>query len=345
LRAGYLIAPRRVEVRDDAMPLPEPGGVVVRVRVALTDGTDLKAYRRGHPQMPMPTRFGHEFSGDVFAVGTGVEAFAPGDPIMTVHSAPDGTCWWCLRGEEELCASVMETKILGAYAEYVALPAHIVARNAFRKPAHLSYEAAAFLEPLACVVHAQQLLAPRPGDTIAVIGDGGFGMLHALVARANGARVVLVGRRAERLALANALGIAETLDARAGDVAEALRARTEGRGVDALIESTGALDVWEAAPSYVRRGGTVVLFGGLPGGTRVAFDAARLHYDEVRILSPFHFTPRAVRAAYELLTAHAFDVEPLISARYPLDRLGTAFEELETGKGLNLKFAIVTSPA
>jgi L-iditol 2-dehydrogenase len=342
LRAGYLIAPRRIEVRDDATPLPEPGGVVVRVRVALTDGTDLKAYRRGHPQMPMPTRFGHEFSGDVVSVGAGVETFAPGDPIMTVHSAPDGTCWWCLHGEEELCASVMETKILGAYAEYVALPAHIVARNAFRKPAHLSYETAAFLEPLACVVHAQQLLAPRAGDTIAVIGDGGFGMLHALVARANGARVVLVGRRAERLALANALGISDTLDARAGDVADALRARSEGRGVDTVIESTGALEVWEAAPSYVRRGGTVVLFGGLPGGTRVAFDAARLHYDEVRILSPFHFTPRAVRAAYELLAARAFEVEPLIGARYPLDRLAEAFEELETGKGLNLKFAIVT---
>ena len=340
MRAGYLIAPRTIEIRDDALPQPEPGGLVLRVRVALTDGTDLKAFRRGHPQMPMPTRFGHEFSGDVAAIDAAVTAFAVGDPIMSVHSAPDGTCWWCVRGEEELCERVMETKILGAYAEYVALPAHIVARNVFRKPDGVSYEAAAFLEPLACVVHAQQMLAPKPGDVVAVIGDGGFGILHALVARANGARAILVGRREERLALANALGIADTLDARAGDVAAALRARTAGRGVDAVVESTGALDVWEAAPSYVRRGGAVVLFGGLPGGTRVAFDAARLHYDEVRLLSPFHFTPRAVRAAYDLLAARAFDVERLISARYSLDRLEAAFLELETGTGPNLKFAI-----
>ncbi len=341
MRAAYLIAPRRVELRDDDVPKPDPGGIVVRVRVALTDGTDLKAFRRGHPQMPMPTRFGHEFSGDVAAVGYGVTAFSPGDAIMTVHSAPDGTCWWCTRGEEELCERVMETKILGAYAEYVAVPKHIVERNAFLKPAHLSYEAAAFLEPLACVVHAQQMLAPRAGDAIAVIGDGGFGILHALVARANGARPILVGRRAERMALARSLGIAETLDARSGDVAEELRARTDGRGADAVVECTGALDVWEAAPSYVRRGGAVVLFGGLPGGTRVAFDAARLHYDEIRILSPFHFTPRAVRAAYDLLAARAVDVEPIVSGRFSLENIDAAFAELERGTGLNLKVAIV----
>lgn len=341
MRAGYLVAPERVELRDDPLPSAEAGGVVVRVRVALTDGTDLKAFRRGHPQMPMPTRFGHEFSGDVAAVGAGVTAFAPGDAIMTVHSAPDGTCYWCVRGEEELCPSVMETKILGAYAEYISVPKHIVERNAFRKPANVSYEAAAFLEPLACVVHAQARLAPRAGDTIAIVGDGGFGILHALVARASGARAILVGRRAERLAIAKRLGIAETIDARAvPDVAEAVRALTDGRGADGAIESTGALEIWEAAPGYVRRGGTVVLFGGLPGGTRVAYDAARLHYDEIALYSPFHFTPRAVRAAYELLASHAIDVEPLISERFSLDRLEEAFATLLGGDGLNLKFAI-----
>lgn len=341
MRAGYLVAPARVELRDEPEPTPEPGGVVVRVRVALTDGTDLKAFRRGHPKMPMPTRFGHEFSGDVAAVGAGVTAFAPGDAIMTVHSAPDGTCFWCARGEEELCESVMETKILGAYAEYISVPKHIVERNAFRKPADLSYEAAAFLEPLACVVHAQIPLSPRAGEAIAIVGDGGFGILHALVAGAMGARTILVGRREERMALARALGVDETIDARAtDDVAAAIRELTNGRGADGVIESTGALEIWEAAPQFARRGGNVVLFGGLPSGARVAYDASRLHYDEIALFSPFHFTPRAVRAAYDLLASHAVDVEPLISERFPLERLAEAFASLETGRGLNLKYAI-----
>ncbi|MDQ2858747.1 MAG: zinc-binding dehydrogenase [Candidatus Eremiobacteraeota bacterium] len=341
MRAAYLVAPGRLEIRDEAIPVPEPGGVVVRIRVALTDGTDLKAFRRGHPQMPMPTRFGHEFSGDVAAVGAGVRAFACGDAIMSVHSAPDGTCFWCARGQENLCESVMTTKILGAYAQYVAVPRHIVERNAFHKPPGLSYEAAAFLEPVACVVHSLQTLAARTGDDVAIIGDGGFGLLHALAARALGLRPILVGRRAERLALARSLGVERTLNAGEVDVRAALAELTAGRGPDAVIESTGAVEVWEAAPSYVRRGGTVVLFGGLPTGTRAAFEAALLHYDEIRLLSPFHFTPRAVRAAHDALVSHALDVEPLIGRRFELERLDDAFAALASADGPNLKFAIL----
>jgi L-iditol 2-dehydrogenase len=340
MRAAYLIAPGEVELRDERVPVAEPGGAVVRVRVALTDGTDLKAFRRGHPQMPLPTRFGHEFSGDVAAVGDGVTAFAVDDPILSVHSAPCGACYWCRQQEEELCEEVMATKILGAYAEFVAIPPHILNRNAFRKPANVSYESGAFLEPLACVVHSLRLLDLAPATTLGIVGDGGFGILHALVARAFGiAQPILIGRRSERLALARRLGIGRTIDARDSDTRAAIAAFTKGRGLDAVVESTGTQAVWESAPDLVRRGGTVSLFGGLPGGTRVSFDAARLHYDEVRLVSPFHFTPRAVREAFELLAAGSIEVEPLISERFTLERVGDAFASLDAGHGL--KYAIV----
>lgn len=339
--AGYLIEPRRVELREVELPAPEPGGVLVRVRAALTDGTDLKTFRRGHWLMPMPTRFGHEFSGDVAAIGAGVTAFAVGDPIMLVQSAPDGTCYWCARGQDELCESLVSTMIFGAYAEYILVPPHIVARNAYRKPDALSYEAAAFLEPVSCVVHSLAALAPRRGDIVAIVGDGGFGILHALVALAQGARPILIGRRVARLELARSLGVNAVINARESEPAAALRERTHGRGADAVIETTGTAEVWEAAPSYVRRGGTVVLFGGLPGDTRVGFDAARLHYDEVKLTSPFHFTPRDVRAAFDLLAEGAIDVVPLISERFKLTELAEAFTRLDEGRGINLKFAIL----
>jgi L-iditol 2-dehydrogenase len=340
MRAAYLVAPGHVELREELIPAPEAGGAVVRVRVALTDGTDLKAFRRGHPQMPLPTRFGHEFSGDVVAVGAGVENFAAGDPLLSVHSAPCGACYWCLHREEELCEHVMATKILGAYAEYVAIPPHILNLNAFHKPANLSYEAGAFLEPLACVVHSLRMLDLAPDAAFGIVGDGGFGILHALVARAFGiAQPVLVGRRSERLALARSLGVARTIDARELDASVAIAALTEGRGLDAVLESTGTQAVWESAPRLVRRGGTVSLFGGLPGGTQVTFDAARLHYDEVRVISPFHFTPRDVREAFELLANGSVDVEPLISERFALERVGDAFASLDAGHGV--KYAIV----
>ncbi len=340
MRAAVLVSPGRIEMREHPMPRPEPGGVVVRVRVALTDGTDLKAFRRGHPQMPMPTLFGHEFSGDVVAVGEGVRDFAVGDAVACVHSAPCAACFWCERGEEELCERVMSTKILGAYAEHVAVPAHIVSRNMFRKPASLPYEAAAFLEPLACVVHSLRFLGASEKRTLVVIGAGGFGLLHAMVARAIGVpEVLLVGRGAERLALARSLDCARIIDSERENALDAVAACTGGRGADAAIECTGAAAVWEAMPSYVRRGGVVSLFGGLPSGTRVAFDAARLHYDEVRLMSPFHFTPRAVREAFDLLASGVVNPLPLLSERMPLERLTQAFEALDAGCGI--KYAIV----
>jgi L-iditol 2-dehydrogenase len=341
MRAGYLMAPGRIEVRQDHVPAAEPGGVIVRIRVALTDGTDLKAFRRGHPQMPMPTRFGHEFSGDVATVGEGVTAFSVGDPIACVHSAPCGACYWCTTEREALCEHVMRTKILGAYAEYFAVPKHIVERNAFVKPEGVTYDAAAFLEPLACVVHSlgqlEPWLEPKRGARVVVIGDGGFGILHALVASARyGAETILVGRRAERIASARALGLAHVLDARAGDIVARVRELTGGRGADAVIECTGTQAIWESAPELSCRGGIVSLFGGLPSGTRVSFDASRLHYDGISVTSPFHFTSRAVRVAYDMIVARQIDVQPLISDRYALDDLPEAFAALDNGRGIKL---------
>ena len=319
--------------------MPETGGAVVRVRVALTDGTDLKAFRRGHPQMPLPARFGHEFSGDVAAIGAGVSAFAPGDPILSVHSAPCRACYWCLHAGRRAVRKRDGDEDLGRLRGVRRDTATSSSVTRSTSPPALSY-GGSFLEPLACVVHSLRQLNVDSETVLGIVGDGGFGILHALVARAFGiAEPVLIGRRPERLALARSLGIARTLDARAGEVGREIAALTGGRGLDAVVESTGSQAVWESAPDLVRRGGTVSLFGGLPGGTRVSFEAARLHYDEVRLISPFHFTPRAVREAFELLADGKLDVEPLISERFALASVADAFASLDTGHGL--KYAIV----
>lgn len=328
-----LVEPRRIELHHRAVPKAPRGGIVVRVRAALTDGTDLKAYRRGHPKMPMPTPFGHEFSGDVAAIGSHVETFAPGDAVMCTHTAPCGACFWCRNGEEELCESVMPTMILGAYADHIVVPERIVGVNCFHKPDELSYRDAAFLEPLSCVVHSVAKIVPEEGSTVAVVGNGGFGILHALVLAHEGVRVVLFGRREERNALARSLGI-DVVDLRSFDAKQTLLDRTEGRGADALVECTGSKEIWEQAPELVRRGGVVSFFGGLPIATRVAFLAERLHYDEVRLMSPFHFTPAAVRRARDLLVSRAIEVAPLVSDAYPLAEIATAFGRLDRGEGM-----------
>lgn len=332
MRVAILVAPRQIELREEPAPSAPPGGIVVGVRAALTDGTDLKTYRRGHPKMPMPTRFGHEFSGDVVAVGEGVTAFASGDAVMCAHTAPCGRCFWCGNGQEELCEELIPAMLLGAYADCIAVPKHIVERNCFPKPGDVSYGEAAFLEPLACVVHSLAILAPAPGSTVAIIGNGGFGMLHALLLARNGVDAMLFGRNEARLALAQELGL-QSFDTRTTPIGDAILERTQGRGADAVIEATGTAEMWESAPSFVRRGGSVSFFAGLPGDARVTFLAARLHYDEVRLLAPFHFAPADVRAAYELIAAHGLPLERLVSRIYPLAEIGVAFSDLDAGLG------------
>jgi L-iditol 2-dehydrogenase len=332
-RVAVLVAPRTIELREEPWRPPDDGAIVVRVRAALTDGTDLKTYRRGHPLMPMPTRFGHEFSGDIAAVGRGVTDWAEGDAVMCVHSAPCGDCFWCLHDEEELCESLIETMVFGAYADYVEIPARIVARNCYRKPAELSYALGAFLEPLSCVVHSLAFLAPAEDSLVAVYGDGAFGIMHALLLAREGVRAVLFGRRPERLALARELGV-DAVNVREEPAIEAIRARTGGRGAGALIECTGNPEIWELAPSLVRRGGVVSFFGGLPSETSVTFAAARMHYDEVRLIAPFHFAPKDVRRAYDLIASGTLPLLRLVSHTARLADIAGVFASLDAGEGM-----------
>src|SRR5262249_3925181 len=152
-----------------------------------------------------------------------------------------------------------------------------------------------------------------------------------------GANVMIFGRRPERIELARSLGL-QSIDVSAAPIREAILQRTEGRGADAVIECTGTAELWEAAPSLVRRGGTFSFFAGLPAETRVSFLAARLHYDEVRLVAPFHFRPADVRSAFDLIAQRGLPLTRLVSHAYSLDQIASAFRELDAGVGL--KFLI-----
>ncbi|HWJ03186.1 MAG TPA: alcohol dehydrogenase catalytic domain-containing protein, partial [Verrucomicrobiae bacterium] len=302
MRANLLVSPGRLAMQDIDIPQPGPGQVLVRVKAALTCGTDLKAFLRGHPQIPMPGPFGHEFSGVVAAVGEGVSKFKVDDEVMSVHSAPCGDCYWCEHGQGNLCESIMESKVLGAYAEYVLVPAHIVEQNMFIKPDNLSFPEAAILEPLACVVYGLQRVPVRHTDTVLVIGAGAIGLLflQTLLAR-DVSTVIMAGRREYRLKLAREIGASRVIDVTSQDIKEVVEQETSGRGADLVIECTGKPEVWEQATGFARRGGHVLLFGGCPKGTSVTFDTARLHYDQITLHSPFHFDPGAVEEAFVML--------------------------------------------
>ncbi|MCL5044806.1 MAG: alcohol dehydrogenase catalytic domain-containing protein [Deltaproteobacteria bacterium] len=339
-RQAVVTGLRRIELREKEVPSPGRGEMLVRVQCALSCGTDLKTFRRGHPLFPLPTPIGHEFSGVVAALGAGVRGFELGQPVMAAPTAPCRECFLCRRGQENLCRSAIANMVLGAYGDYLLLPRHLVAINVFPKPAQISFERAALLEPVSCVVHAQELARPQSFETVLVIGAGPFGLLHLIVLRSYGVqRVAVSGRRAARLNWARQLGADLVVDAALPGAADSLRRLNDGYGPDLVIECTGEVAGWQAALRLVRRGGRVVLFGGCPAGSSLKIDTRRLHYDNLTLLAPFHFRPRDVQRARELLCDPRLALERVITERRRLSEIAEVFGFLE--KGDVLKCAVV----
>ena len=338
MRQAHLTAPRTIEWRESNAPKPGPGQLLVRIRAALTCGTDLKTYRRGHPKLRYGP-FGHEASGDVIAIGKEVDRFAKGDAVMWVQTAPCGECEKCAGGLENLCEHLFDDIALGAYGDELLLPAKVVRQNVYKKPEKLSYIEAAFLEPFACVVHGWNVLRradarrPLPAD-VAIVGAGTIGLLHLIYAVRAGVNATVIARGPERGALAAALGAKRIVDA---DDASAVEALTGS--ASAVIECAGTQPTWTLAPALARTGGRVLLFSGLPSGAQAQFDAAKIHYGEVALLGAFHFTPADVREAYELLGRGGIDVKPLVSGVEKMDDIVDVFERLDRREGH--KFALV----
>lgn len=338
--AAVLIKPGQMEFIEVERPRAGPGEIVLKVEAALTCGTDIKAFKRGHPKMPMPTLFGHEFSGTVVEVGPDVKLFKVGDPVMSVHSAPCNTCFYCNKGQQNLCDRLMDAKVLGAYAEYIKLPRHILEQNAFIKPSNISFPEAAMLEPLACVIYGLERFTITEDDVVAVLGAGPIGLLQVAALKAYSVKkVILCGRHKNRLNMGLNLGADKVIDVDKSDPVKGIFAETDGRGADLVIESTGKPDVWESTLSMVRKGGNILLFGGCPSGTTACFDTAGLHYNEITLKGVFHFTPLAVRKAYEILASGKINVRPLITAELPLKELPKAFGLLMAGEGV--KYALI----
>lgn len=338
MRQAHLTAPRTIEWRESNAPRPGPGELLVRIRAALTCGTDLKTYRRGHPKLAYGP-FGHEASGDVIAIGKDVDRFVRGDAVMWVQTAPCGACAMCARGVENLCEHLFDDIALGAYGDELLLPAKVVRQNVYKKPEKLSYIEAAFLEPFACVVHGWNVLRradarrPLPAD-VTIIGAGTIGLLHLIYAVRAGVSATIVARGAERSKLASALGAKNVIEA---DDAKAVDALAGSAG--AVIECAGTQPTWRLAAGLARPGGRVVLFSGLPSGSIAEFDAAKIHYGEIALLGAFHFTPADVREAYELLGRGGIDVKPLVSGVEKMDDIVDVFERLDRREGH--KFALV----
>lgn len=332
MRSAVLVAPGQVEIRDVPVPQPRVGEVLVRIEAALAGGTDRKAYQRGHPQIPMPGPFGHRYAGVVAALGPDAPDLALGQPIMGVHTAPCLACDLCRKQRWTQCPHVMRDKVLGAFAQYLRIPAQVARLNLFPRPAGLSPIRAAMLEPLACVVHGLELICWRNVESVLIVGLGVIGLLFAqLLPRYTSARRSGAGRRKRRIELGRRFGLDPVWEVPAG---EPLPAEFRRQRFDVVLECTGRVEGWQLAFDRVLPGGQVLLFGGLPKGSTWSVDCTRLHYEEIRLLGGFHFGPKDVLTARQVLLEGGLDLEPLIDATLSLEELPEAMRRLSAGEGM-----------
>ena len=339
MKAVRYYAPNDIRYEEVKIPELKEGEILVKVQAALTCGTDVKTFRRGHPVLikKVPSGFGHEFSGTIEKMDETVQGFKIGDRVVCANSAPCGECFYCRRGEFELCENL--DLLNGAYAQYIAVPRRIVEKNTLIIPKNLSFAQAAFAEPLSNVVHGIAKTPINKGDVVGVMGIGPIGLMFAKLAKLKGAKVIAMGRNPLKLKMAQEFAGADiVIDVnKYPDPSEFIMNYTnEHRGLDVAIECVGLPSMWEKMFSLVRKGGYVHFFGGCASGTSINIDTKRLHYDEVKIISSFHHTPKYFREALDLIASGEIDVEKLITKRMDMKYAKKAIEMHRDGEAIKI---------
>jgi len=324
------------DVRYEETDVPKigPGELLIKIGTALTCGTDVKTYKRGHPILikHTPALFGHEYAGTIEEIGAGVKNFEVGMRVVATNSAPCGDCFFCKRDMPNLCAKLKDSLVNGAFAEYIRVPEPVVKWNTHPIPDSLSFRDAALTEPLACVVHGIEESNIRLGDTVVVIGAGPIGQMLIMLAKKNGASTVIAADLAElRRNIAKKAGADVVIDPSKEDSVERVKEETSGLGADVVIEAVGIPQTWEQAVEMTRDAGTTVLFGGAASGTKFEVDTVRFHYGQLTIKGVFHLKPRHVERALKLIIARDVKPDLLISHEMPLEKINEALEQMSEG--------------
>lgn len=334
MKAVMYYGPGKLVVEDTEMPQAGPGEIIIKNVSATTCGTDLKRYKRGYRRDKAGEAdiFGHESAGIVYEVGEGVSKFKVGDRVVTHNTAPCNECYWCKQGQPSLCENLVRAS--GAWAEYRRIPAEIVKQNSFIIPDHISYGLAAIVEPLSCAVYNIAESGLRIMDVVVINGVGPLGLMQVKTAKLRGAYVIVCDAIPFRLDCAKALGADVCININeVEDQVEAVKEVTPyGRGADIAIDCTGLPQVWEMNMNMVRRGGTVMEFGGCKGGSTVTFDCDCLHYSQITIKGIFHTTPQVVEEAFQMICRGEIPEEIFIGKSFPLAQAQEALESHARGE-------------
>ena len=313
-------------VMETVRPVPGPGEVLIEVKAVGICGSDLPIFAGTRP-VPLPFIAGHEFAGTIAALGPGVTAYKTGDrvaPGLVIHC---GECLPCRRGAESLCDRIIETGIHvnGAFAEYVTVPE----KTLHHLPDHLSFAQGAAIDPVASAYRPVKKACVGSEDTVVVFGPGPIGNFAAQIARAEGARkVILIGLKEDesRLALARSLGIETLISSNADDLANQIRGMNDGELPRVIIEATGNARVYSQCLDIIGKGGTLVVAGIVHELS--SFDFAQVVRREISVIGSICYTWKEFQESLTLVAEGRVQVKPLMTHHLALQDLGEGLDAM-----------------
>ncbi len=314
------------DVRLEEVPVPEIGAgeILLRVHTCGICGTDLKKISTGSHSAPRI--FGHEMSGVVAKVGSGVREYAVGDRLMVFHHIPCRECYYCRNKTFAQCATYKKVGCTagfepsgGGFSEYIRVMDWIVQKGTVRIPTDVSFEQACFVEPVNTCIKGIETLRLEREETVLVIGQGPIGMILAMLAKRAGTRVITSDLHPARLTIAKGFGLSQTIDASKADTVQTVREMTEGRGADAVILAVGGSGLIRSAMDAARPGGRILLFAQTTRG-EVTIDPAAVCVDEKTLLGSYSASVDLQEESVRFVMNREMDLEHLISHRFPLER-------------------------
>lgn len=344
MKAMVFESPNIINVKDVNSPKLQDGELLLEVKACLICGTDIRIYRgRKTKDVRIPSILGHEFSGVVVETGGKVDGFKVGDAVSVAPVIPCLTCHSCKHAYENLCLNrtAFGYEYDGAFAEYVRIPKVAVdAGNVFNVSGEVPFEYIALAEPIACCINGQRNSPIKLGDVVVIIGAGPIGLIHMLLAKASGARTVIVSEPNElRRNLAKELGADIVVDPRVEKINEIVIDHTKGIGADAVIMAIGIPSLVNQTIDLVRKRGTINLFAGFSIGDMPPIDVNKIHYKEIKIVGTSASTRKDHELSLNLIQNKMIDVSKLISHRYSLNNSVEAFSKAESGECM--KVAII----
>ena len=326
MRAAVYRGKGRVVVETVPVPAIGAGEVLIRVAACGICGTDLKKIEHGF--VAAPQIFGHEVSGTVVAVGSGVTKWKLGDRVMSFHHVPCGTCFYCKNRLFSQCKQYKATGLTGGFTpngggfgEYVKAMPWVTERGIVALPDNVTFEEATFIEPINTIVKAVQKARVSAGETVLIVGCGPIGLQLLMVTKSVGARIYTSDPMATRREKSLTLGALESFDPNGGKLREEILTRTEGRGADAVLVAVAHPSVVVDALAAARPGGRVLLFAANDPVTKIEFPAAAVGVDEKEILGSYSAAVDIQESAAALVLGKKLPVMDIVTHRFPLGRI------------------------